>query len=216
MVTEKVGHVSALLARPRGARSLFVFGHGAGAGMRHVFMEAMAERLYVRKVATFRYQFPYMEAGRKFPDRHNVLHATVSSAVKAARKAAPRLPTFAGGKSMGGRMTSMTSAEAPLAKVLGLIFLGFPLHPPKKPGTERSEHLPAVKLPMLFLQGTRDKLAELALIRPVCKSLGRRAKLHIVDGSDHAFSVLKRSGRTNDQVLDELADTISKWTDARK
>ena len=205
------GKVSALMLRPRGARALYVIGHGAGAGMRHPFLQSVCDRLCARKVATFRYQFPYMEAGRRFPDPLAVRLATVEAAVRRANQAAPRLPLFAGGKSMGGRMTSLAMATTGLPKVRGLIFLGFPLHPANKPATERGEHLADVKQPMLFLQGTRDALAGLELIEPLCASLRPRATLHIVDGADHGFAVLKRSGRTDDEVLDELTDTIAEW-----
>jgi len=210
-VDEKHGVVSALLARPRGARALYVLAHGAGTGMRHAFMEAMAERLYARKLATFRFQFPYMEAGRKAPNTKRVLLATIERALPVAAKAAPKLPLFAGGKSMGGRMTSLAGAAGTLANVRGLIYLGFPLHAPAKPGAERGAHLSDIELPMLFLQGTRDKLARMELIEPLCKKLGRRTTLHIVDGGDHSFHVLKRSGRTDEEALDELADTIDTW-----
>lgn len=203
--------VSALLLRPRGARCLFVFGHGAGAGMTHEFMTSLAHRLSDRRIATLRYQFPYMERGRPFPDHPPVLIRTVRAAVAAAENAAPDLPVIAGGKSMGGRMTSMAASNEPLSTVRGLVFFGFPLHPAAKPGTQRADHLSTVPLPMLFLQGTRDKLAEMDLLRPVLDELGQRAKLHVVDGADHGFHVLKRSGRTEDEVLDELARTTEVW-----
>lgn len=212
------GEVSALLLRPPGARALLVLAHGAGAGMRHRFMEAIAGRLAERRVATFRYQFPYVERGRRRPDPPPVLVATVRSAVAAAKSAAAEsaaaggdLPLFAGGKSMGGRMTSTAASEGALAGVRGLVFFGFPLHPPGKPGTARGDHLAGVNLPMLFLQGTRDKLAELDLLRPLCERLGANATLHVVEGGDHSFGVLKRSGRTGDEVLDELASTAGDW-----
>lgn len=220
--TRSSGEVSALLLRPEDARCLLVFGHGAGAGMRHTFMEKMSERLAQRRIATFRYQFPYMEQGRRRPDHRNILLKTVRSAVSAAAEAAPDLPLFAGGKSMGGRMTSGAVAVEPLAGVKGLVFFGFPLHPAGKPGTERGEHLGDVEVapegrkrcaaPMLFLQGTRDKLADLDLLRPICRDLGDRATLHVVEGGDHSFHVLKRSGRTFSEVLDELADAVRDWT----
>jgi hypothetical protein len=210
---EGAGEVSALLERPAGARWLYVFAHGAGAGMRHAFMEAMAAALAAEDVATFRYQFPYTEAGRRRPDRAPRLEATVRAAVRAAAEAAPDLPLFAGGKSMGGRMTSRAAAGAPLPGVLGLVFLGFPLHPAGKPGTERGDHLAEVALPMLFLQGTRDKLALPDLVRPVCAALPR-VTLHEVDGADHGFHVLKRSGRTDDDVRVELAATVRKWLES--
>ncbi|MCP3957248.1 MAG: alpha/beta hydrolase [bacterium] len=210
--TRSSGEVSALLLRPPDARCLLVFGHGAGAGMRHTFMEKISERLAARRIATFRYQFPYMEQGRKRPDYRNILLETVRSAVAAASDAAPGLPLLAGGKSMGGRMTSGAAAAEALPGVRGLVFFGFPLHPAGKPGTERGDHLDGVDVPMLFLQGTRDKLADLDLLRPVCDRLGDRATLHIVEGGDHSFCVLKRSGRTFSEVLDELADAVEEWS----
>ncbi|MGH6905085.1 MAG: alpha/beta hydrolase family protein, partial [Geminicoccaceae bacterium] len=189
------GEVSALLVRPEGARWLLAFAHGAGAGMRHPFMAAMSARLATARIATFRYQFPYMEAGARRPDSRPTLLATVRAAIAAARAAAPDLPLLAGGKSMGGRMTSQAAAEAPLAGVRGLVFFGFPLHPAGRPSTERAEHLERVDLPMLFLQGERDKLAELDLLRPVCARLGGRATLHVIPGADHGFHMPKSSGR---------------------
>ena len=213
--TRTSGEVSALLARPADARCLLVLGHGAGAGMRHPFLEKIALRLAERRVATFRYQFPYMEQGRRRPDHRNVLLKTVGSAVAAAAAAAPDLPRFAGGKSMGGRMTSQAMARDSLPGVRGLVFFGFPLHPAGRPGTERGDHLARVQPPMLFLSGDRDKLADLELLRPVCAALGERATLHVVAGGDHSFYVLKRSGRTFSEVLDELADTAARWTSAR-
>ena len=188
---------------------LYVFAHGAGAGMEHAFMTDMAERLAARRVATFRWQFPYMEAGRGRPDRTAILTAAVRAAVEAAALALPGLPLLAGGKSMGGRMSAYAQAEAPLPGVRGLAFTGFPLHPPKRPGTQRAEPLARVDVPMLFLQGTRDDLADLGLMRGVCEELGDVARLHVVDGADHGFHVLKRSGRTDAEVLDELADAVA-------
>ena len=210
------GSVSALLLRPRDARALLVLGHGAGAGMRHIFMEEMAELLGERGVAVFRYQFPYMEAGRRYPNPQRILTATVRRAVAAAHEAAPDLPLFAGGKSMGGRMTSLAAADAPLAGVRGIAFLGFPLHGiGKPPGIERSEHLHRVELPLLFVQGTRDRLAHLDFLCPVVDRLGPRATLHVVEGGDHSFKVLKRSGRTHEEVMAEVADTVAGWIRSR-
>ncbi len=211
LATESRGDVSALLNRPRGAKALYVLGHGAGAGMRHAFMEAISERLAKRRVATFRYQFPYMEKGKRAPDYPPVLIKTVRSAVAAARKAVRGLPLIAGGKSMGGRITSIAEAKEPLG-VAGLAFLGFPLHPPGKPGTERAAHLPDIEVPTLFVQGTRDKLAGLELLRPVLTKL-RQASIHVVDGGDHSFHVLKRSGRDDEEVLDEVADAVTAFVD---
>jgi predicted alpha/beta-hydrolase family hydrolase len=211
VASESSGEVSAVLQRPSSARWLYIMGHGAGAGMRHPFMERMAGELAVRDVATFRYQFPYMEAGRRRPDHGPKLLATVRSAVAAARALTEGLPLVAGGKSMGGRMTSMAAARGMLPGLAGLVFLGFPLHPAGKPGVERSEHLRDVDLPMLFLQGDRDRLAALDLLAPVCAGLGRRSTLHVVEGGDHSFRVLKRSGRTDDDVMTELADATACW-----
>jgi predicted alpha/beta-hydrolase family hydrolase len=204
--------VSALLLRPTDAHYLYVFGHGAGAGMRHRFMEAASARLAEHGIASLRYQFPYMEAGSRRPDSRSTLLATVRAAVRAAADAAPDLPLLAGGKSMGGRMTSLAAAEAPLPGVRGLAFFGFPLHPAGHPSTERADHLEKVQLPMLFLQGERDKLADLDLLRPICAGLGDRARLHVVPDGDHSFHVPKRSGRTDDEVLAELARTVAAWS----
>lgn len=208
VASQSSGEVSALLERPRGADALLVLAHGAGAGMRHPFMEAICEQLAARRLATFRYQFPYMEQGRRSPSPRGVLLATVRAAVAAAAKEAGGLPLLAGGKSMGGRMTSLAASEEPLPGVRGLVFLGFPLHAAGRPSGERGDHLAGVTVPMLFLQGTRDKLAELSLLEPLCRELGRRATLHVVEGGDHSFRVLKRSGRSDDEALDELADAI--------
>jgi len=210
-VSDRIGRVSGNLTRPGDARVLYVLAHGAGAGMRHRFMEAIAGLLAARGVATLRFQFPYTEAGGRRPDPPTVLEATVRAAVATAAEVAPELPLIAGGKSMGGRMTSGAQSRAPLPRVAGLVFLGFPLHPPKQPGVGRAEHLALVELPMLFLQGTRDDLAALDLITSVCGQLGPRATLHVVEGGNHSFEVLKRSGRGNAEVLDELADGIVQW-----
>jgi predicted alpha/beta-hydrolase family hydrolase len=214
-VGDRIGSVSGLLLRPADARLLYVLAHGAGAGMRHRFMEAVAKALAVRGVASLRYQFPFTQAGGRRPDPPGVLEATVRAAVAAARTAAPTLPLVAGGKSLGGRMTSNAQARRPLAEVAALVFLGFPLHPPKQPGVSRADHLDRVELPMLFLQGTRDELAHLDLLQPVCQRLGDRATLHVVEGGDHGFDVLKRSGRTETEVMDELATTVADWCRSR-
>ena len=211
VVGERIGRVSGLLLRPPAPWAGYVLAHGAGAGMEHPFLEAVARALTTRGVATLRYQFPYTEAGGRRPDPPGVLHATVRAAVARARELMPDLRLFAGGKSMGGRMTSNAAADRPLDGVSGLIFLGFPLHPPKRPAIDRAEHLARVTLPMLFLQGTRDDLADLELIRQVSAGVGPRATLHVVEGADHSFAVLKRSGRTGAEVLEELADTIAAW-----
>ena len=209
------GEVSALLTAPSAARALYVLAHGAGAGMRHPFMQAISARLAGYGVATLRYQFPYSEKGARRIDPEPVLLATVRAAVAAGREAAGEAPVFAGGKSMGGRMTSRAAAAEPLAGVRGLVFLGFPLHPTGQPGISRAEHLEKVAVPMLFLQGTRDTLADLTLLEPVIAKLGSRATLVILDGADHSFHVLKRSGRTDEQVLDELAAAITAWASER-
>ncbi|MGE0553677.1 MAG: alpha/beta family hydrolase [Gemmatimonadales bacterium] len=208
------GTVSGLLLRPEGARAGYVLAHGAGAGMRHKFLGRIAADLAERGVATLRFQFPYMEAGKPRPDGPAVAVATVRRAVEVAGQKLAGLPLVAGGKSFGGRMTSTAAAEAPLPGVRGLVFLGFPLHPPKRPATTRAEHLARVTVPMLFLQGTRDDLADLELIRRVTEPLGQLATVHVVEGGDHSFAVLKRSGRTNGEVMAELADAIAAFAAA--
>jgi uncharacterized protein len=213
IAVEGAGEVSALLMRPADARSMLVLAHGAGAGMRHAFMEALAGELASVGVATLRYQFPYLEEGRGVPDRPKVLAATVAAAVRAAREVAPGLWLLAGGKSMGGRMSSQAAADGLLHEVRGLVFFGFPLHPPKQPGTKRAEHLSRVQVPMLFLQGTRDALADLKLLRPICKDLGPRATLHVIETADHSFHVLKKSGRNDQEVLRELAAATIAWAE---
>lgn len=213
IAVENAGEVSAILQRPEEARFMLVLAHGAGAGMTHPFMAALAEELARLGMATLRYQFPYMQQRRRAPDSPAVLTATVVSAVQAAAKAAPGLPLLAGGKSMGGRMTSTAAAQRQIDDVRGIVFFGFPLHPPKRPGTKRADHLKKVSMPMLFLQGTRDDLADLELLRPICAELGTRATLHIIDGADHSFHVLKKSGKTDADVLRELAETTVKWAE---
>ena len=211
-VGEGVGSVSALLLRPDVARLLYVLAHGAGAGMRHAFLESIAQRLAERGIATLRYQFPYMERRAGRPDPPAVAAATVRAAVAEAARAAPGLPLVAGGKSFGGRMTSTAQTEETLPGVRGLVFLGFPLHPPGRPDDKRAEHLAQVRIPMLFLQGDRDEFADLTLLRPVVQRLGERATLHLVEGGDHSFHVLKRSGRTDAEVMGELVGAIADWT----
>src|SRR5437660_3748430 len=208
----RVGEVSGLLLRPKDARLLYVLAHGAGAGMRHPFLESISQRLAEQGIATLRYQFPYMERRSRRPDPPAVAAAAVRAAVAEAARLAPGLPLVAGGKSFGGRMTSTAQAEEPLPGVRGLVFLGFPLHPPGRPGDARADHLAEVQIPMLFLQGTRDEFADLELLRPVVKRLGDRATLHLADGGDHSFHVLKRSGRTDAEVMGELVDAIAAWT----
>ena len=209
-----LGRVSAILERPPEAWMLYVVAHGAGAGMRHSFLQSISAALATRGVATLRYQFPYMEAGSRRPDPPAVAEATVRAVIGRAMVEAPELPLIAGGKSFGGRMTSGAAASS-LPGVRGLAFLGFPLHPPGRPGTRRADHLVRVELPMLFLQGTRDQFAQTALITGVCQRLGSRATLHSVEGADHSFGVLKSSGRSPGAVLDELADTLVQWVRSR-
>lgn len=203
--------VSALLQTPRNAEALLVLAHGAGAGMTHPFMAAMARGLAERAIATLRYQFPYMERGSRRPDPPQLAQATVRAAVAAAAQAQPELPLFAGGKSFGGRMSSQAHAKAPLSGVRGLVFVGFPLHPAGKPAADRANHLADVKVPMLFLQGTRDALAELPLLEPVCKSLGKRATLKLFADADHSFHVPAKSGRKDADVFAELLDVTAAW-----
>lgn len=213
--TESKGDVSAILLRPDDAFCLYLFAHGAGAGMDHAFMEAAAVLLADRGVATMRYNFPYKEAGRGGPNPAKVLVETVRSAVAEAGRHADGLPLFAGGKSMGGRMTSTAASEGELPGVRGLAFYGFPLHAPGRDSADRGAHLADVGLPMLFLQGTRDKLANLQLLRPLLDEVEPSPMLHIVEGADHGFHVLKRSGRTDEEVMDELADTFAGWARRR-
>jgi uncharacterized protein len=212
-VTIPVGDetVSGLLLRPPGAKALYLFAHGAGAGMTHKSMASNAEGLAERGIATLRYQFLYMEKGGKRPDPPRVAHAAVRSAAAEAVRLAPDLPLFAGGRSFGGRMTSQAQAAEPLSGVLGLAFLGFPLHPAGKPGVERAEHLARVGVPMLFVSGDRDALAELELLRPVVAGLGNRATLHLVASADHSFKVPAKSGRTVAEAEAEGLDVLAKW-----
>jgi predicted alpha/beta-hydrolase family hydrolase len=207
----KAGSVSALLLRSERPRACFVFAHGAGAGMTHRFMQAFAEGLVARDIASLRYQFPYMEKASKRPDPPAIAQATVRAAVAEAARVFPGLPLIAGGKSFGGRMTSQAQAAASLEAVQGLAFLGFPLHPAGKPSSERAEHLGGVHIPMLFLQGTRDSLADAKLIAGVIDRLGSSATLHLVQGADHSFHVLARSGRNDGEVMREILDRFAGW-----
>jgi predicted alpha/beta-hydrolase family hydrolase len=210
-IATQAGRVSGLLDRPDEARALLILAHGAGAGMRHRLFEALVPLLAGQGVAVLRYQFPYMEAGRKRPDAPEVAQATVRAAVAVAAEVAAGLPLLAGGKSFGGRMTSTAQSVEPLPGVRGLAFLGFPLHAAGRPSGGRADHLDRVTVPMLFLQGTRDALADLTLMRPVVDRLGPRATLHVVEEADHSFGVLKRSGRNAEDVLRELAATTAAW-----
>jgi uncharacterized protein len=205
--------VSGLLQTPQAARACYVLAHGAGAGMKHPFLAAVAAELATRGIASLRYQFPYMERGAKRPDPPALAQATVRAATAAAARALPDLPLIAGGKSFGGRMTSQAQAKAPLPGVRGLAFLGFPLHPANRPSQDRAEHLFDVHLPMLFLQGTRDALAALDQIEPVCQKLGERATLMLFENADHSFHVPARSGRTDAQLRGEILDALASWID---
>jgi uncharacterized protein len=205
------GATSGLLQAPASAKACYVFAHGAGADMNHAFMEAMAQGLAERGIASLRFNFPFMEQGSKRPDSPAVAHAAIREAVDEAARRMPGVPLFAGGKSYGGRMSTQAQAAEPMPGVKGIVLLGFPLHPAGKPSTERAAHLADVKLPMLFLQGTRDALADLDLITRTTAKLGNKASLHIVEGADHAFHVLVRSGRTDAQVREELLDTMAAW-----
>ena len=205
--------VSGLLIAPSGARACYVLAHGAGAGMAHPFMAAVADGLAARGVATLRYQFPYMERGSRRPDVPRLAQATVRAAVARAAELAPGLPLLAGGKSFGGRMTSQAQAASPLPGVRGLAFLGFPLHPAGKPSDERAAHLFDVEAPMLFLQGTRDELAARALLQATVERLGVRSSLHWLENADHSFHVLARSGRKDSEVMTEALDALGRWID---
>jgi predicted alpha/beta-hydrolase family hydrolase len=210
---EQADPVSALLMKPPQARACYVFAHGAGAGMAHASMETIAIGLAERGIATLRYQFPYMEKGSKRPDAPAVAHAAVRAAVAEAAQCCAGLPLIAGGKSFGGRMTSQAQALRALPGVRGLAFFAFPLHPAGKPSSDRAKHLADVDIPMLFLQGTRDALAELSLLEPVVKKLGRLATLHLVKEADHSFHVLARSGRNDREVITEVLDAFAAWAD---
>jgi uncharacterized protein len=203
--------VSGIVQAPADPGACFVFAHGAGAGMAHPFMAAVADGLARRGIATLRYQFPFMELGRKRPDTPSVAHATVRAAVAEASRRFGALPLVAGGKSFGARMTSQTQAADALPQVEALLFLGFPLHPAGVPSSTRAQHLQAVRVPMLFVQGTQDKLAELALLEPVIAALGPRARLMAIDQADHSFHVPKRSGRDDAAVLEALLDGVARW-----
>jgi len=203
--------VSGLLQAPPNARACYVLAHGAGAGMAHPFMAAIANGLAERGIAILRYQFPYMEQGSRRPDAPKLAHATVRAAVLEASRLAPELALFAGGKSFGGRMTSQAQAASPLPGVRGLVFLGFPLHPARQPSEERGKHLFDVQIPMLFLQGTRDELANLQLMEALCKQLGARATLKLFQDADHSFHVPARTGRKDSEVRAELLDALAEW-----
>jgi predicted alpha/beta-hydrolase family hydrolase len=203
--------VSGLFQSPEQPLACYVLAHGAGAGMTHPFMADGAKGLGERQIAALRYQFPYMERGSRRPDAPELAHAAVRAAVLEASRLAPNLPLFAGGKSFGGRMTSQAQAASPLPGVRGLVFFGFPLHPPGKPSDQRAKHLFDVQIPMLFLQGTRDDFANLELLEPLCEQLGSRATLNLFQDADHSFHVPARTGRKDSQIRDELLDTVASW-----
>lgn len=208
--------VSGLLLRPADARALYLFAHGAGAGMSHKAMESNARGLAARQIATLRYQFPYMEKGSRRPDPPRIAHAAVRSAAASARSLAPDLPLFAGGRSFGGRMTSQAEAIEPLPGLRGLAFLGFPLHPAGKPAIERADHLQGIAVPLLFVSGDRDALAELGLLKNVVQGLGSKATLHLVANADHSFNVAAKSGRTPADAEAEALDTLANWMDRNR
>jgi uncharacterized protein len=211
IAVDEAERVSGLLQRPPGALACYVMAHGAGAGMAHPFMASLANHLAEHGVATFRYQFPYMERGSKRPDPPRVAHATVRGAVAAAARLMPGVALFAGGKSFGGRMTSQAQAASPLPGVRGLVFVGFPLHPPGQPSDERAAHLAKVRIPMLFLQGTRDEFADLQLLNALVERIGARATLKLFDDADHSFHVPARTGRKDSQIRLEMASTVAEW-----
>ena len=213
IATPEKGEVSSILIRPDGAKWLLVLGHGAGTNMRHSTLQTIAERLADIGIATFRYQFPYMERGGGGREAQAVALATVRSAAAAAHEAASDLGILVGGHSYSGRMSSLTAAEAPIEHVSGLVFFAFPLHPAGRAGTERAEHLDDVTVPMLFLSGTRDKLAVHDLLEPVCEKLGDKATLHLLDTADHGFKTLKRSRKSDEDVFVEMARVLSEWTE---
>jgi predicted alpha/beta-hydrolase family hydrolase len=213
ITVDAAARVSGLLLAPAKAKACYVLAHGAGAGMAHPFMEAVALELGERGIATLRYQFPYMEERSRRPDPPRIAHAAVRAAVEEAGRRLPKLPLVAGGKSFGGRMTSQAQAASPLPGVRGLAFLGFPLHPAGRPSDERARHLLDVQIPMLFLQGTRDDLASLDLLRPLIRRLGARATLKLFEDADHSFHVPARTGRKDAKVRSEMLDALAAWTD---
>jgi predicted alpha/beta-hydrolase family hydrolase len=208
--TQAKGEVSAILIRPDDATHLLVLGHGASSNMRTPMMEAVAEALARQRIATFRYNFPYSE-NQRGRDSQAVCTETIRSAVRAARKAAPHLPVLAGGHSFGGPMTTTAQSEEPIVDVKGIVLFSFPLHPAGEPDTKRAEHLSKIKIPMLFLSGTRDALGELDLLQPTIKKLGKRATLHLLDTADHSFKILKRSRSSTEDVFDEAARVTAEW-----
>ena len=212
-VSESIGDVSALFYSPVKPESILVFAHGAGVGMVNKFMEQVSLSLAEKGIATLRFNFPYMEKGKKVPDTKPVSCAAVSAAVKKASSLNPKIPLFAGGKSFGGRMTSTAASEGMLQDAKGIVFFGFPLHAPGRPSNDRAEHLYKVNIPMLFLQGTRDSLASLDLLKPVCKKIGRKAELFIIDGADHSFHVPKEKKMSDSEVIELACVVVKRWMD---
>lgn len=210
-VSENIGDVSALFYLPKDAEFVLLFAHGAGAGMKNKFMEQVSISLAEKNIATIRFNFPYMEIGKKVPDKKSVCVETIKAAAEKSSKLCPKIPLFAGGKSFGGRMTSTAASEGNLPDVKGIVFFGFPLHAPGKPANERAEHLYKVNIPMLFLQGTRDALASLDLLKPVLKKIGKKAELFIVDGADHSFHVPKENKLKDSEVIELICTEIKKW-----
>jgi predicted alpha/beta-hydrolase family hydrolase len=210
-ISKSIGDVSALFYSPGDAEYVLVFAHGAGAGMKNKFMEQVSLSLAELEIATLRFNFPYIEKGKKMPDTKPVCVATINSVVEKASKLCPGIPLFAGGKSFGGRMTSTAASEGMLPNVKGIVFFGFPLHAPGKPSNERAEHLYKVNVPMLFLQGTRDALASLDLLKPVCEKLGKKAELFIIDGADHSFHVPKENNMKDSDVIELICKEVKRW-----
>jgi predicted alpha/beta-hydrolase family hydrolase len=210
---DAASRISGLLVAPRDARALFVMALGTGAGMKHPFMSGVAKGLAERGIGTLRYQFPYMEQGARRPDPPQLAHAAVRAAVAAAQGFLPALPVMAGGKSFGGRMTSQAQAASKMPGVRGIVFLGFPLHPAGQPSNERARHLSGIGIPMLFLQGARDALADLKLLRPIVRRIGESATLRVFDGADHSFHIPARSGRSDAEVMADMLDALAAWTD---
>lgn len=215
-ISKEIGSVSALLYTPPKPTAILVFAHGAGAGIKNKFMETVALTLGELSIATLRFNFPYMEAGKKVPDRKPVATAAVAAAVNKAHELYPKLPVFAGGKSFGGRMTSTAASEDMLDNIKGIVFFGFPLHAPGKPSSDRAEHLFEVKVPMLFLQGTRDALASYDLMKPLCKKLGKKSTLYTIDGADHSFHVPKDNKLKDPEVIKLICEETKTWIDKIK
>ncbi|MDZ4712955.1 MAG: alpha/beta family hydrolase [bacterium] len=212
-VSESIGEVSALFYSPKGAECILVLAHGAGVGMTNKSMEQFALSLADNRIATLRFNFPYMENGKKMPDKKPVCIATIRAAVDKAAKLSPKLPVLSGGKSFGGRMTSTAASEGAIENVKGIVFFGFPLHAPGKPSNVRAEHLYKVNIPMLFLHGTRDALASLDLLKPVLKKLGKKAELFIIDGADHSFHVPKDKKMNDNEVFGLMCREVKRWFD---